>query len=181
MPKLFCQLWSFTESGDGPDFKRPDGYSLHVTLEILAQFKQSNHDGSCPQGLAYPIDVSVEEWSIVHKTKYGVRRYSTPPSNPQQGEGMSERKAICQAWFHYDRYDPTRKASPDHPDGFSLHFTEKDHETFLKQVKPGRGDYPKGEAYKVELCSEHFDALCSGANPNGVRIRGPHPELENPA
>jgi len=85
MPIVYCQLWQCTETGNGPDFRRPDGYSYHEKEEDIPTFVREireNGGHSWILGSPYPVTVSTDEWAVVHKAGNGVRRHGKAPKQP---------------------------------------------------------------------------------------------------
>ncbi|MBU1198703.1 MAG: hypothetical protein KKF46_02720 [Nanoarchaeota archaeon] len=75
------QEWTETERGWG---MRPDGYSLHKTVEECKQYINDYWEGmphkipdeySFPSGKPYTVDVDKEIYQSVIKSSNGIRRF----------------------------------------------------------------------------------------------------------
>lgn len=89
---LVKQNWLESERGWGI---RPDGCSLHKTVEDCKQYIKKYWAGmpdqvpdeySRPEGEPYPIDVDERIYSVVSKSKNGIRVYSKYHFNQIFGE-----------------------------------------------------------------------------------------------
>ena len=74
MPQVFCQRWALTETGEGSDYTRPDGCSLHITDEDRRTFINEY-----PRYKEYPIypaiiiSVSDDQYQLVQNGVHGIR------------------------------------------------------------------------------------------------------------
>jgi hypothetical protein len=85
--QVVVQKWEEHERGWGT---RPDGYSLHLSLEHLTFFikeywdsmpDESPDEYSAPDGTSYVADVGLEVYEKVAKSKCGVFLNGTPPGS----------------------------------------------------------------------------------------------------
>lgn len=82
---VICQKWEESEAGWGT---RPDGYSLHLSLEHLKQYiaeyweKMPDEvpDEYCrPGGAPYECEIDSETYLKLKASKNGLRFWDTPP------------------------------------------------------------------------------------------------------
>lgn len=86
---VFCQKWEESERGWGT---RPDGYSLHCTIQDVGNYIREYWNSmpdevldeySRPDGNPYPCFLDRETYEKVKRSKNGIRFYKTaPPPTP---------------------------------------------------------------------------------------------------
>lgn len=99
--EIVCQKWEESERGWGT---RPDGFSLHVSLESLGRYIRTYNatmppvapsEYSRPDGIPYPVGVSDEILQEVTESDDGVRYYGNnyPGSGGIDGWKNKERSS----------------------------------------------------------------------------------------
>lgn len=91
MPRLYCQQWEESEQGWGV---RPDGYSLHLTVEAVSayveeywkrQLKREPNvplEYSRPSGKPYSVEVNDQTYNEVKGSGNGVRSFDRNAPEP---------------------------------------------------------------------------------------------------